>query len=647
MSLHYTREPGEEGSVLTAEGDAAGTDLATILAMERPPLRAALEIGSALADILTISEEDGAIHGDIKPGCIRLDATGAVSIDGFGVPRRSTRAPEGRPDSVKADVFGLGVVLHSLLSNEPLGMLPRDAESHDNAVVDRVLAMDFSEVQGRRWLEDVQQFLCKIMAFDPHERPPPLDAANVLAHVAAQCPGQNLAQWASRAIGHAGGAPARKPGTPIAEDLTGPQRVSGPMAAPVDLKTSTRTAPSAKGESTAFWSREKIAALLADQDDDSDELPPAQNTRAPRGAPPALPPEPPKTARGAPPAALPPEPRSSGRGRPATAPPEDLGGPVRSNWSSPQAGLPQAPPPPAWKDDSAPFNPVTPGLPPDSPSEEFFRGGDAMDPSARPGPPIRGPIASGPVAGPVAQGPVIAGPVATGPSVTPDSSGSNSKMKWIIIGVVALVIGCAGVAGVGALAMFTLRPGTDEAPADIEAEVEPGPVEKADTGGPKPGEQAPEPTKEEAIKAEEPTKAEAEPTPKTPETTPKTTSTGSGVKSSGASSGGTKSSGTTGTRSTSKATTTPPKTTPPPEPTPMIAAGKIDARITFADAAASVQVSCGDGQTRKFSGTTSMTFEGTQNCRIKAGDALGVFTASRSGSITCSASGSNVSCTGP
>lgn len=66
MSYHYSRDPGEQGTIHTVDGTAPGVDLATLLQSGRPPLRACLQIGSAIADILTIAEEDRAVHGDRK-----------------------------------------------------------------------------------------------------------------------------------------------------------------------------------------------------------------------------------------------------------------------------------------------------------------------------------------------------------------------------------------------------------------------------------------------------------------------------------------------------------------------------------------------------------------------------------------------------
>lgn len=625
MSYHYVREPGEEGNIITNEGEGKGLDLATLLSGGRPPLRVAIEIGSALADILTIAEEDKAIHGDIKPANVRVDANGAVSLDGFGQVRRTTRAPEGKPVSHQTDVFGLGVILHSILSTEPLGLMPRDAEGHDGAVVDRVLSMDFTEVEGKRWVEDVRRFLCLILAYEPTERPAPLDAANVLAQVAGQCPGQSLGQWAARAVPAAGGqAPERRPAAPVFEDLGGPEARSGPLSKGSSgaFQKNNRQAPSAKGESTAFFSKAKIAAMLSDEDDESDEAPPP-----PR---PAL--QAPAGGRG-------------GRKGPAAAPVEDLGGPSASRFASPE---------PIQRKDAF--------------TEEEFFGGDDI-PTTRPAQqPAGSPFArsggaappptptSSPFAGPGFQisGPVVGAEQAE-PTPDEDEAPKPSRTKWIVLGVAALFFGCTGLLGAGGAAWWYFQGRTDapeasdpvaaEAPvAEEEAEAPPAEeapqrpsTDKDDTGGPAkeapsaPVEAAPPPA---PVKAEPP---KSEP-PKTEARSSGGSATASGdaTRKTAPSSGGKASGG--GTRKTD------PAPAPTPAPAPAVTEGPYEVKVALMGSTSKAAVSCGDGQSRKFSGTTRMIFTGTVSCRIEADGKKGAFTATREGSVTCSPGASDLSC---
>ncbi|MFH1469575.1 MAG: hypothetical protein ABIO70_34640, partial [Pseudomonadota bacterium] len=290
MLFHYTREFGPEGCILTNEGGAAGADLAALLARGRPPLRAALELGAALADILSVSIDDQIVHGDIKPGFVKVDAVGAVSVEGWGQPRTTCRAPEALPVGPATDVYSLGIVLHALLASEPLGALPRDPDTHDEAVVQKVMAMDFGEAEGKRWVQELRQFIALCMAFDPAERPEALDVANVLAHVAEQCPDAGLQRWAARLVPQISGdaAPRAVPEPPPEEQLDGPTFSHGPLQTGM-FKPQTRTAPAAKGESTSFWSKDRIDAMLAAEDADEEASAAPPPPRGPRPMPPAEP----------------------------------------------------------------------------------------------------------------------------------------------------------------------------------------------------------------------------------------------------------------------------------------------------------------------------------------------------------------------
>ncbi len=344
--IYYTREPGADGQILSGEDGAAGAGLDQLLELDRPPLRAALEIGSAVADILCIASEDGHVHGDIRPAHVKVDESGAVSIEGYGIVRRVTRAPEGRPDLPPADIYGLGLVMHASLSKEGMGTLPNDADGHDDAVIERVLAMDFSAVAARKWLAEVREFLCKILAFDPGDRPPALDAANVLASVAGQCPGDDVATWAKRA--HLRLAGGRPPARQVQENLGGPVAVSGYFKKGDAGRDAARKAPSSKGESTAMWSREKLAAMFAEDEDDEPSRPsrPAPSPRkeelsAPRPLSPAMPAAPPRAPAAPPEVARPQLSHAEPPARPPTASPsrpQPAAPPARPSVVQPQYG---------------------------------------------------------------------------------------------------------------------------------------------------------------------------------------------------------------------------------------------------------------------------------------------------------------------
>ncbi len=388
---HYTREPGVDGQILAGEGPAPGYGLDVLMERERPPLRAAMEIASALADVLCIAVEDQAVHGDIRPADVRVDETGRVSLEGWGVARRATRAPEGRPDLPSVDLYGLGVVLHGMLGDAPLGNLPRDADAHDDEVVNRVVGMDFRAVEGRRWVEDVRRFLCAVLAFYPEDRPQPLDAANVLASVASQCPGEGLEGWAWRAV-QAGLKVVAAPATPAREELGGPVAVRGPFGAGGGVRPAARQAPAARGESTAFWSRERIAAMMAEEDEDSRDPERSAELVAQR---PRARAEPPAPSRPAPPPRVP--------------------APRPQDYDPSEATLPGGALPEAFARPRAPAAPTQPPVPPFTPP----RAAPAPQPAAPPFAPPRGPVP--PVVAPPrpAPPPHAAPPVSAPPSFRP------------------------------------------------------------------------------------------------------------------------------------------------------------------------------------------------------------------------------------
>ena len=255
MSWYYTREAGDEGQILTDEGTPAGVPLSELLVPGPLPVQPALELVACAADAVSIAEEDHAVHGDLKPGDIYVDATGSISLSGYGEARRSGRAPEPQPVGTATDVYGLGITLYAVLAGTPMGQVPRDRDGHDDHIVSRLLGIEWGALADKAWMSDVQSFLCSMLAYEPDERPTALDVANVLFHVASQTGGESLQAWSARAVPAAGGARALRPtpSAPMEEDLGGPQELGGPVSQAIKV----RKAASAKGESTAFWSRER------------------------------------------------------------------------------------------------------------------------------------------------------------------------------------------------------------------------------------------------------------------------------------------------------------------------------------------------------------------------------------------------------
>ena len=309
LRFYYTREPGDEGQLLTEDGDPPGTPLSTLLLAHGPMShRAVLELVSYLADILTISEEDRAIHGAITPNGVFIDEQGAVSIGGWEPRPRPTRAPEGRAVGPATDIFGIGEVMLSAMTGRPLAEAPpNDRAVYDDFIVARLGEVDWAAMGNRKWVGEVRHFLCAMLAHGPDERPEALDIANVLGGVSAVAPGDDLPVWSMLALSaelpeddgyrdHSESDDYDAPAEPAAfeEDLGGPQMLGG-SGVNKNAANRLRKAASAKGESTAFWSRDKIAALLDDDDEDDDDGPVRQSFQVPNRppAPPSAPAKPP------------------------------------------------------------------------------------------------------------------------------------------------------------------------------------------------------------------------------------------------------------------------------------------------------------------------------------------------------------------
>ncbi len=281
--FHYVRTPGEEGGVDACEGPAIGLDLETVLKDGLPPWKIGLELIAALCEILDIADQDGEIHGEVDPKYVFIDETGAVSLEGFGVPRRKTRAPEGTPRDTRSDLYGLGFTALRIVTGTQLPeRLPDEAVPHDDAVIDLALAIDLSELD-EAMQGDVQWFLAKLMSYDREDRPPAVDAWRTFVAFAGAMPGPEMADWCARALDGGGerrtesrrapgSAPPPKP-TSDDEDLSGPAVQQGfLMGRPVNFDDGHQS----KGGATAFWTKADMKrALEAQKHEVTEDGPPA------------------------------------------------------------------------------------------------------------------------------------------------------------------------------------------------------------------------------------------------------------------------------------------------------------------------------------------------------------------------------------
>lgn len=255
--FHYVRTEGPDGGVDAADGRAIGLDLRAVLAEGRPPFNIAVQIITAMAEILSIAEEDGVVHGDITLADVLVDDTGAVSLEGFGRP--NTHAPEGSPGGPATDRFGLGLVAYALLAPVELGALPRDAEGHENAAIDAVLNVDLGELPEEQ-VGDVQWFLARLLSWEPGDRPAASDTWQAFARVGEALIGPAFAPWCSAALEGGGQRRDRLAPSGSSWDLAPLVSVSdGPMQqGGLDFDDSGKP----KGRSTGAWTRDGMKEAL-------------------------------------------------------------------------------------------------------------------------------------------------------------------------------------------------------------------------------------------------------------------------------------------------------------------------------------------------------------------------------------------------
>jgi len=179
VAVYYAGE--YEGRPFAVTDFVEGTDLGTLVAREGPldPQRAAALLGE-IADVVDAAHAAGLVHGGIKPSNVlieRRDGAEHVRVTDFGVAApvefkrdagRTRRlggsvdymSPEqisGEPMSSRSDVYGLGCLLHLMLTGEPpfaQGNTLATAWAHLHAPRPTLGRAAFDEVIGRAMARD-------------------------------------------------------------------------------------------------------------------------------------------------------------------------------------------------------------------------------------------------------------------------------------------------------------------------------------------------------------------------------------------------------------------------------------------------------------------------------------------------------------
>jgi len=608
--FHYVRTLGVDGGVDACDGPAIGVDLETILKDGLPPHKVALEIIAALCEILDIADEDGEIHGDVTPEFVFIDDTGAVSVEGFGTDRGSSRAPEGDPDGTLTDRYGLGYVTHRLLTTEALDPPLDDPDEHDDVVIDAIIGLNLRGIP-EDFHGDIQWFLAKLMAFEPDDRPSPEETWKGFIAFADETDGPVLDEWAPEGIEGGGerrsaeDAGRAEPPEDM-EALSGPTQMKGPLArGAIDFDGG----GAAPGSATAFWSKDAMKAALAE---------PVREEEEEGGG-----------AAYQPSAAQATSFWSKADMEAMRQGPKRGGGRegARAPKATPPAGPSAAQPPPAGKPAGPP--PQQPGPPGGdfAPTGPPKADAGAPPPQGQPGPPGPGgpAIAQGPMAGgPVAQGPAAAGmpgqvpPGIAGPQAGEEEGGNKNMMIiGIVVGVLVLLcLGIGGVAGVG----FLLSGGEDATSADVSSDDDEEEEDRAGDDDKRGGDDATDTAAPPAKAAEPAAPVSLGVKSSTPAPAPKPTTT----------------------------TTRPrPRPKPAPAPTPTPVTGKV--RVTF-NLGQRGTVGCSDGQRKEVDGSKSMEFEGYNmpiSCMIEVQGGMWAGLLETAGTVRCTGSGASFSCSGP
>jgi len=619
-----------------------GLSLRHLQRSQKPlPLSCNVEIIRFAADILNDAMKNGFVHGDIKLDNLSVLNDGSLIINGYDRPRRNSITPEGTI-SLQGDIYGLGIVMLELLSGQSSIELPLDEGLHNQKVLQIFLTINWQEWAQQPWLSTMQEYLISLLFYAPSQRPHPLDIANILKEASLTTTSPGIRQFMQH---HGLRVSSDKESLEMAQALR-----SSTLISPVEVMADS------EGTATGFFTRDKIAEMFQEpiaedkvrrtewspeasldleppqksntptwqqpsppvQEQPTPTLPPAPTWQQPPPPKPPAPTPPPTPAWQQPPPPVQEQPTATNPTPPWQPPPTPKPTPA---WQQPppvqEQPTPSLPPTPAWQQPPlpkppAPEPPPTPAWqqpPPPAHAQPNISIGMGAQPPPEPSQNWNQPPQPTFSAG---------GTIAPPPSMPEQSMQGGIDKKWLIIGGIGLVV---LLLIIGVL-LWKVMGSENTEPSNNDQEIQ------VETLAPSQPNDDIEELDDEDIEIEEEVE-EPEPPVEKQKQKPKPKATTPVQKS----------------KPARKTTTKPTKTTKPKEVTPaptVVGAGEFTTLIKFAKAAT---LKCGDGQTKDFVRQTRMTFSTRTACRISTEDGeTGALSASKSGTIECTLSGSRIRC---
>jgi tetratricopeptide (TPR) repeat protein len=202
VTLYRVHALEDKGWLLEMEFVAGGS-LKDLLARDvRLPTPRAVEIASGILRGLQAAHEVGIVHGDIKPGNVLLEPSGAVKLADFGlswliddatisgigsapVGTPAYMAPEvvlGQQNRTPSDLWSVGVILYEMIAGRPPFRTNRLQEFFHS-----VINGDAPPLPAGTPLR-LQKLVSRLLAKDPSARPAAAEARDELARLGEAVP---------------------------------------------------------------------------------------------------------------------------------------------------------------------------------------------------------------------------------------------------------------------------------------------------------------------------------------------------------------------------------------------------------------------------------------------------------------------------